>query len=61
MAEVKRKLSKPMRRMNLVYKIIMAILAGVSFILATLTDIHELYCQVVSVLVVHFRLYGLKS
>ena len=49
MAEVKRKLSKPMRRMNLLYKIIMALLAGVSFILATLTDTHEIYYQVVSV------------
>ena len=49
MAEVKRKLSKPMRRMNLAYKIIMALLAGVSFILATLTDMHEIYYQVVSV------------
>ena len=49
MAEVKRKLSKPMRRMNLAYKIIMALLAGVSFILATLTDTHEIYYQVVSV------------
>ena len=49
MAEIKRKLSKPMRKINLLYKIIMALLAGVSFILATLTDTHEIYYQVVSV------------
>ena len=49
MAEIKRKLSKPMRTINLIYKMVMAILAGVSFILATLTDTHEIYYQVVSV------------
>ena len=46
----RRKLSKPLRRANLVYKIIMAVLAGVSFSLATLTDTHTLYYQIVSVL-----------
>ena len=49
MAEIKRKLSKPMRKINLLYKIIMALLAGISLTLATLTDTHEIYYQVVSV------------
>ena len=49
MAEIKRKLSKPMRKINLLYKIIMALLAGISLTLATLTDTHEIYYQIVSV------------
>ena len=49
MAEIKRKLSKSMRKINLLYKIIMALLAGISLILATLTDTHEIYYQIVSV------------
>ena len=44
-----RKLSKTMRKMNLAYKVIMAILAGVSLMLATLTDTNEIYYQFVSV------------
>ena len=44
-----RKLSKTMRKMNLAYKVIMAVLAGVSLMLATLTDTNEIYYQFVSV------------
>ena len=44
-----RKLSKTMRKMNLAYKVIMAVLAGVSLMLATLTDTDALYYQFVSV------------
>ena len=44
-----RKLSKTMRKMNLAYKVIMALLAGVSLMLATLTDTNEIYYQFVSV------------
>ena len=35
--------------MNLAYKVIMALLAGVSLMLATLTDTNEIYYQFVSV------------
>ena len=44
-----RKLSKTMRKMNLAYKVIMAVLAGVSLMLATMTDTDTLYYQFVSV------------
>ena len=44
-----RKLSKTMRKMNLAYKVIMAVLAGVSLMLATLTDTDALYYKFVSV------------
>ena len=44
-----RKLSKTMRRLNLVQKIIMGILAGVSLMLASLTDTDDLYFEIVSV------------
>ena len=44
-----RKLSKTMRKMNLAYKVIMAVLAGVSLMLATLTDTDKIYYQFVSV------------
>lgn len=44
-----RKLSKTMRKLNLAYKVVMAILAGVSLMLATLTDTSEIYYQFVSV------------
>ena len=44
-----RKLSKTMRKMNLAYKVIMALLAGLSLMLASLTDTNEIYFQIVSV------------
>ena len=44
-----RKLSKPMRMLNLAYKVVMAILAGLSFIFASFTDINPIYYEVVSV------------
>ena len=44
-----RKLSKTMRRLNLVQKVIMGILAGVSLMLASLTDTDDLYYKIVSV------------
>ena len=44
-----RKLSKTMRKLNLVQKVVMGILAGVSLMLATLTDTSEIYYQFVSV------------
>ena len=44
-----RKLSKTMRKMNLAYKVIMALLAGVSLMLATLTDTDAIYYKFVSV------------
>ena len=48
--EVKtRKLPRFMRRMNLAYKIIMAIISGVSIIFAALGDIPTIYFEVVSV------------
>ena len=43
-----RKLSKTMRKMNLAYKVIMAVLAGVSLMLATMTDTDMIYYQFVS-------------
>ena len=45
----RRKLPKPLRAANLVYKIIMAVMAGLSLIFATMTDIDSIYYQVVSV------------
>ena len=44
-----RKLSKTMRKMNRAYKVIMALLAGVSLMLATLTDTDAIYYKFVSV------------
>ena len=44
-----RKLSKTMRKLNLIQKVVMGILAGVSLMLATLTDTDEIYYQFVSV------------
>ena len=44
-----RKLSKTMRKLNLIQKVVMGILAGVSLMLATLTDTSEIYYQFVSV------------
>ena len=44
-----RKLSKTMRKLNLVQKVVMGILAGISLMLATLTDTSEIYYQFVSV------------
>ena len=44
-----RQLSKTMRKMNLAYKVIMAVLAGVSLMLATLTDTDAIYYKFVSV------------
>ena len=44
-----RKLSKTMRKLNLVQKVVMGILAGVSLMLASLTDTSEIYYQFVSV------------
>ena len=44
-----RKLSKTMRKLNLIQKVVMGILAGVSLMLATLTDTNEIYYQFVSV------------
>lgn len=44
-----RKLSKPMRIANFIYKVIMAILAGLSFIFASFTNIDKIYYEVVSV------------
>ena len=51
-----RKLSKTMRRLNLVQKIIMGILAGVSLMLASLTDTDDLYFKIVSVFSSAFRI-----
>lgn len=44
-----RKLSKTMRRLNLIQKVVMGILAGVSLLLASLTDTDDLYYKIVSV------------
>ena len=44
-----RKLSKTMRKLNLIQKVVMGILAGVSLMLASLTDTSEIYYQFVSV------------
>ena len=44
-----RKLSKTMRKLNLIQKVVMGILAGISLMLATLTDTSEIYYQFVSV------------
>ena len=44
-----RELSKTMRKMNLAYKVIMALLPGVSLMLATLTDTDAIYYKFVSV------------
>ena len=44
-----RKLPKSLRLANLVYKVIMSFLAGLSLIFATMTDMHDVYYQVVSV------------
>ena len=44
-----RKLSKTMRKMNLAYKVIIAVLAGVSLMLATLTNTDAIYYKFVSV------------
>ena len=44
-----RKLSKTMRKLNLIQKVVMGILAGVSLMLATLTNTDEIYYQFVSV------------
>lgn len=45
----RRKLPKPLRVANLIYKIIMAILAGLSFVFATFSELDPIYYQVVSV------------
>ena len=44
-----RKLSKIMRKLNLIQKVVMGILAGISLMLARLTDTSEIYYQFVSV------------
>ena len=44
-----RKLSKTMRKLNLIQKVVMGMLAGITLMLATLTDTNEMYYQFVSV------------
>ena len=44
-----RKLSKPMRIANYVYQVLMALLAGVSFILIQIQDTPKMYYEIVSV------------
>lgn len=46
----KRKLSKNMRRLNLVYKIVMATLGGVNIVFSAFPEIPTIYFKVVSVL-----------
>ena len=45
-----RKLPKPLRKANVVYKILMACLSGVSVCLTAFSDIDPLYYQIVSIL-----------
>ena len=45
-----RKLPKPLRKANVVYKILMACLSGVSVCLTAFSDINPLYYQIVSIL-----------
>ena len=45
-----RKLPKCMRRANLIYKIIMALVSGASLFLTSFTEINPLYYQVVSII-----------
>ena len=48
--EVKtRKLPRYMRRLNLVYKVILALISGVSIVFAAIGDIPTIYLEVVSV------------
>ena len=49
-----RKLSKGMRRANFVYQCIMAVVAGVNFILSTLTQVPIEYYQIFSVVTAAF-------
>lgn len=45
-----RKLSKPMRRINLVYKIFMSLLAGLNVFLASFSKAPQIYFEIVSIL-----------
>ena len=56
MPEVRRKLSKNMRRCNLAYKIIMAVIGGANVALANFAEVPEIYFKVFSVLGVVFPL-----
>ena len=44
-----KKIPKPIRKLNLAYKVIMAMLAGLSLIFSAFTEIHPIYYKVVSV------------
>ena len=44
-----KKIPKPIRKLNLVYKIVMAMLAGLSLIFSAFADIDPIYYKVVSV------------
>ena len=44
-----KKIPKPTRKLNLAYKVVMAMLAGLSLIFSAFTEIHPIYYKVVSV------------
>ena len=44
-----KKIPKPIRKLNLAYKVVMAMLAGLSLIFSAFTEIHPIYYKVVSV------------
>ena len=44
-----KKIPKPVRKLNLMYKIVMALLAGLSLIFSAFTEISPIYYKVVSV------------
>ena len=44
-----KKIPKPIRKLNLAYKVVMALLAGLSLIVSAFTEIDTIYYKVVSV------------
>ena len=55
-----RKLTKNMRRANYVYQILMSVVAGVNFILSTLTQVPIEYYQIFSVITAAFPVIWTK-
>ena len=47
----KRKIPKPIRKLNFLYKVLMALLTGINLALSVFSDVNDLYYKIVSVII----------